>query len=123
MKELLEVQRRTQIQARLSIGSAWGGPMPGQGDCFVFSTDIGTALDRNNISRVLRSCLDQAGLKRRGIHALRHTFATNCIRAGMDVRTLSEILGHADVALTLRLYVHSDMETKRAGMRAIEELF
>jgi len=51
-----------------------------------------------------------------GVHALRHTFATRAIESGMDVRTLSEILGHAKVALTLQLYAHSSMETKKKAM-------
>lgn len=46
-------------------------------------------------------------------HGLRHTFATRCIEAGCDYKTVSEILGHANVETTLRLYVHSDMEKKR----------
>ena len=41
-----------------------------------------------------------------GFHALRHTFATRCIEIGMDPKTLSEILGHSDVKVTLSLYVH-----------------
>lgn len=47
-------------------------------------------------------------------HALRHTFATRCIEAGVDVKSLSEILGHANVAITLNTYVHSSMDLKRA---------
>lgn len=46
-------------------------------------------------------------------HGLRHTFATRCIEAGCDCKTLSEILGHADVNTTMRLYVHTSMEKKR----------
>lgn len=46
-------------------------------------------------------------------HALRHTFATRCIECGMDVKTLSEILGHSNVSITLNTYVHSSMELKR----------
>lgn len=45
-------------------------------------------------------------------HGLRHTFATRCIEAGCDYKTLSEILGHADVGTTMLLYVHSDIEKK-----------
>ena len=49
-------------------------------------------------------------------HALRHTFATRCIEKGFDVKTLSEILGHANVNITLNRYVHSSMEQKRKWM-------
>ncbi len=54
-------------------------------------------------------------------HCLRHTFATRCIRAGMDMKTLSEILGHANVGITMNIYVHSDLEQKRRQMKLLEE--
>lgn len=50
-------------------------------------------------------------------HSLRHLFATNCIALGFDVKTLSEILGHSSVEVTLNRYVHSSMERKRACMK------
>ncbi len=46
-------------------------------------------------------------------HAIRHTFATRCIEVGVDVKTLSEILGHANVSTTLNTYVHPSMEIKK----------
>ena len=46
-------------------------------------------------------------------HALRHTFATRCIESGVDIKALSEILGHASVNITLNRYVHSSLEMKR----------
>lgn len=46
-------------------------------------------------------------------HALRHTFATRCIEAGGDCKTVSELLGHSTVNLTLNLYVHPQMAQKR----------
>lgn len=52
-------------------------------------------------------------------HTLRHTFATRCIESGMDVKTLSEILGHSDVKTTLNRYVHSSFELKK---RSIDKL-
>ena len=53
-------------------------------------------------------------------HALRHTFATRCINAGIDPKVLSEILGHASVQITLDRYVHPSLETKR---NCLERLF
>lgn len=55
-------------------------------------------------------------------HALRHTFATRCIEAGMDVKTLSEILGHSNVSITLNTYVHSSMDLKRKQIEKLETL-
>lgn len=53
-------------------------------------------------------------------HCLRHTFATNCIRAGMEMKTLSEILGHSNVGITMNIYVHSDIEQKKQQMKLLE---
>lgn len=54
-----------------------------------------------------------------GFHALRHTFATRCIEIGMDPKTLSEILGHSDVKVTLSLYVHPTNKLKNKYMEKL----
>lgn len=55
-------------------------------------------------------------------HALRHTFATRCIEKGVDVKSLSEILGHSNVSITLNTYVHSSMEYKRLQIEKLSNL-
>lgn len=52
-------------------------------------------------------------------HILRHTFATRCIEAGVDVKSLSEILGHSNVSITLNTYVHSSMALKRTQLEKL----
>lgn len=56
------------------------------------------------------------------IHDLRHTFAAWQIQAGTDPKTLSEILGHSDVRITLNLYCHTTLEIKRAAVNRIPEI-
>lgn len=63
-------------------------------------------------SRYTRQC----NLKGVHFHALRHTFATRCIEVGFDVKSLSEILGHSSVKITLDRYVHSSPHLKRINM-------
>jgi integrase len=53
-------------------------------------------------------------------HTLRHTFATRCIEAGVDVKTLSEILGHSNPTITIKKYVHSSMDMKRRGLDRLD---
>lgn len=65
--------------------------------------------------------LDACGVKSINYHALRHTFATRCVEAGMDIKTLSEILGHSDPSITLKIYVHSSMERKRNQLEKLAE--
>ncbi len=73
---------------------------------------------QNRFKAVLRAC----GLADANFHALRHTFATRCVEAGGDAKSLSEILGHANVKITLNRYVHPTMEQKRENMRKLEQL-
>lgn len=61
-------------------------------------------------------------IPRRGFHALRHTFATRAIECGMDVKSLSEILGHKNPTITLNRYAHSLMEHKAEMMNRIGKL-
>lgn len=71
------------------------------------------------LQRRFKSMLKKADLPSVNYHSLRHMFATNCIRAGFDVKTLSEILGHAAVETTLNRYVHSSMERKTQCMNLL----
>ena len=69
--------------------------------------------------KVLKTC----DITDANFHALRHTFATRCVELGFDVKSLSEILGHANVNITLNRYVHPSMELKRDNMSRLSELF
>jgi integrase len=65
---------------------------------------------------------NRLGIPRRGFHALRHTFATRAIECGMDIKSLSEILGHKNPTITLNRYVHSLMEHKKSMMDKLGRL-
>lgn len=56
-------------------------------------------------------------------HALRHTFATRCVENGFEIKTLSEILGHVNVNITLNRYVHSSIDLKRTNMEKLNSVF
>jgi len=60
-----------------------------------------------------KQVLQRAEVQSFSFHSLRHTFATRCIEVGMDVKSLSEILGHSDVNITMQRYVHPTLEQKR----------
>lgn len=62
-------------------------------------------------------------ISHRCFHVLRHTFATRALESGMDVKTLSELLGHKNSAVTLNRYAHSLMEHKREVMNRLGKLF
>ncbi|MCM1508182.1 MAG: site-specific integrase [Ruminococcus flavefaciens] len=67
-----------------------------------------------------RTILKNAKLPSVHFHALRHIFATNCIKLGFDVKALSELLGHSSVEITLNRYVHSSFDQKREYMKRVQ---
>ena len=64
----------------------------------------------------------ECGLDGVHAHTLRHTFATRAVEAGFEIKSLSEVMGHANTTITLRRYVHSSMELKRANMDKLAAL-
>ena len=66
--------------------------------------------------------LEKLEISHRGFHSLRHTFATRALECGMDVKTLSEILGHKSPTVTLNRYAHSLMEHKKDMMNRLGKL-
>lgn len=64
---------------------------------------------QNRFQAILKRC----NLRKVNFHLLRHTYASICVELGFDIKTLSELLGHADASLTLNRYVHSSMEQKK----------
>ena len=64
--------------------------------------------------------LKKCGLDGFKFHMLRHAFATRCIARGFDVKSLSEILGHSSIQITLELYVHSNIQRKRQLMEKFD---
>lgn len=61
----------------------------------------------------------ESGISTANFHALRHTFATRCVEVGFEIKSLSEILGHANVNITLNRYVHSSFELKCENMNKL----
>lgn len=79
-------------------------------------------VEPRTMERHLKMVLKRAGLRDVNFHALRHTFATLCVEFGFDTKSLSEILGHSNVNITLNRYVHSTMEMKRNHMQKLSVL-
>lgn len=69
-----------------------------------------------------RKYLHACGFRDIHFHTLRHTFATRAVEAGFEIKSLSEILGHASTSITMDRYVHSSMELKRSNMEKMERM-
>ena len=83
---------------------------------WVFCSEVGTAPDPANISRVwnrLRRRAEARGVRRLKLHCARHTWATRALGAGKSIKWVADQLGHADPALTLRVYAHAMKEEER----------
>lgn len=67
--------------------------------------------------KVTKAC----NIEQVNFHCLRHSFATRCVESGFDVKSLSEILGHASVNITMNRYVHPSMDLKRQNMQRLNQ--
>jgi len=92
---------------------------------YVMTTKNGTHVSPRNIDRIFRRIAVAAGFpeeKIYGIHALRHTFATLLLTNDVDIKTVSELLGHSDVTITYNTYIHVIKEQKRKALASIPNL-
>ena len=81
---------------------------------YVDCNDKGELLSQQTLPKILKAILKAADVPYRSVHSFRHTFATNLIQAGVDVKVVSQLLGHSSVKITYDTYVHMGVD------RAIE---
>ena len=87
---------------------------------YVFSTETGKNMSSRTCDRMFRKIQENCGFKEiYGVHALRHTFASLLFKKGVDVKTVSEILGHKDVSVTYNTYIHLIQEQKVSAMNLL----
>ncbi len=91
-------------------------------DAYLLTGDQEHFVEPRGLQRQFKRALQACGLKDINFHALRHTFATRGIEVGFDPKTLSSVLGHATVSMTLNRYVHPSMEQKQKNMNLLPEL-
>jgi integrase len=115
-------RRRAQaLQDRLSKGPRWLGPDYANGIMtgFVFLSNVGTVLEPRNLYRVWERVRERAGLDQHTFHDLRHDFGSLLMERGVPDKVVAELMGHANPAVTRRVYQHASDEMQR---RAVEEL-
>lgn len=88
----------------------------------IFVTSWGNLLAVANVDRDIARICKAAGIQKFTAHAFRDTFATRAVESGMKPKTLQEVLGHADIGVTMNLYAHVMEETKVEEMNAVVAL-
>ena len=83
----------------------------------------GKYIEPRTYMRRFKKLTKLVGITDVSFHSTRHTFATRALEIGMDIKTLSEILGHASATITMNLYAHSLMEHKKKEMERLGKLF
>ncbi len=89
---------------------------------YVATGEVFSFAEPRTLENRFKACLRECGLKNFKFHSLRHTFATRCVEMGFEIKSLSEILGHSSVNITLDRYVHSSMELKKRNMEKLNLL-
>lgn len=91
-----------------------------EGEAFLLTGTVGF-IEPRSMENHFKSAVRECGINDINFHALRHTFATRCVEIGFDIKSLSEILGHSSVSITLNRYVHPSMELKQKNMNMLSE--
>ena len=102
------------LVAKLKARKSWGG---------FFINKNGNWVDPAVYTRRYKKILEELDIPYRSFHAIRHTFATRALEVNMDVKTLSEILGHSSPVVTMEIYAHSLPEHKKKQMDKIGKLY
>ena len=107
---------QTALSALLELKKANGG------FAYVFSNAKGKPMNPRNLNRAHDCILERAGIPHIGIHALRHTFASQLFANKVDVKVISKLLGHSDVSVTYNIYIHLMQEELPDATTSLDSL-
>jgi integrase len=114
--EALRAHHARQLRERLRLGEAW------HDHNLVFPSLVGTPLEGSNLLRTYYRVVAKAGLPRIRFHDLRHTAATLLLSQHVPAKVVSEMLGHANIAITLDLYSHVLPDMQEQAAAAMEDI-
>lgn len=116
---LSELQQWRMLQAQDQSAAGGQYQMTGR----ILTNPLGECVEPRTLSDYYHQMLEMAGLPKFTFHALRHTFATRAVEQGMDMKTISAILGHASVSFTMDTYAHVLPDHKHEEMRLMADLY
>ena len=108
--DLLKVQNIRQKEWKLKAGAYWANDLD-----LVFTREDGSPMPHNTISNNFKRLVTRLGMPDLRFHDLRHTFITDELVSGTDVRTTADLAGHSTPTMTLNVYAAATSETKRAA--------
>lgn len=117
---VLRSWRSAQAAERLAAGPAW--TVDAEAGDLVFTWQDGRGVGLSYASKAFARAVTEAGVRRYSLHALRHTYATQLLRAGTPVHTVSKLLGHATATQTLNTYAHVNPGDESAAAAALDRL-
>ncbi|WP_310529630.1 tyrosine-type recombinase/integrase, partial [Nocardioides sp.] len=113
----LEQHKVRQAKERADLGIPWDEAG------FVFATGIGTALDPDNTTKLVKRALKTAGVRDVRMHDFRHGCVSVLLGLGVPPRTVMEIAGHSGLEMTMNVYAHVSLEDKQAAFEKLNALF
>ena len=114
--EVLKLQKERQTAWAATLGDGWSNP-----DHLVFTTEFGRYINNKILYQNFKRIMRKLGKPDLRFHDLRHTYAVNSLRAGDDIKTVQENLGHATASFTLATYAHATPGMKRESAKRMTE--
>lgn len=112
----LREHRARQAAERLALGPAY------EDQGLVFCREDGKPLHPERLTKLFEARIRRAGLPKIRLHDLRHGWASHAVAAGVDIRTVSGRLGHADAGFTLRVYAHQVREAEERAAQTVADV-
>lgn len=113
---VLKEHKETMMKLAEDMGEEWSE------ESLVFRNSRGNMVYSRNLQEVLYRIYDKAEIEGATMHTLRHSYATRCFEAGVDIKAISEQLGHANVKTTYNIYVHLLEDTKAKEIDKLGEI-
>ena len=114
---VLRTHQAAQDDERRQLAGRW----PDHG--YVFTTPIGTPIDPRNCTRVVQAACKKAGVRVLRLHDFRHGCVSVLLNLGVPPRTAMEVVGHSTIEMTMNVYGHVTLDSKREALDRVGELF
>ena len=111
------MHRSLQLQERLKAGEAW------EQNNLVFCSSLGKHVKPSSIRNQFKCALEKANLPDMRFHDLRHSAATILLSMGVNIKVIQELLGHANISITLDIYSHVTPDMQRDAMKDLDRQY